>query len=200
MKQDPILAVQNMAPAQRGVFSRRDLEALFDVSGPSEVANRVRRLQDQGVLRRFCRGWYVTDNVHLPTLSQRLAPDSIVSMTWVLSSKQLIGPASRRRIEAVRTTSRGRIYDNLGHQVVHRSISPNLIFGYHILDGIRYATPEKAYLDVLHFHLAGNSFPFDIYSDVAIDLLDPETLKKYILAYKNPKFRSFASEMLGLSL
>jgi len=58
------------------VFSKADLQTAFAERHPAAFVRRVNALVENGVLRRFSRGWYVTDGFDLATLSQRLALES----------------------------------------------------------------------------------------------------------------------------
>ncbi len=69
-----IILIQGLSCPQRGVFSKPDLQTALGEPHPSAFVRRLKRLEEIGVLRRFVRGWYVAQEFHLPTLSQRLAP------------------------------------------------------------------------------------------------------------------------------
>ena len=189
-------AVRQLAQSQRGVLSRADLQTLFADPHPHGFTRRVAALERIGLLRRFVRGWYVTGSFDLATLSQRLAPDSYVSFHTVLARHLVIGPRPERQLIAAKT-GRARIYRGLDREIVHVHIAPHLDFGHHVVDGVKTADPEKAMLDVLYFHLRGRRYPFDVYSDVAIDRLDPRRLGTYLRRYENPKFVTFAKRILG---
>jgi hypothetical protein len=83
--------------------------------------------------------------------------------------------------------------------MVHLGIAPHLFFGYDTTDGVRFADSEKAVLDVLYFHLRGQRYVFDPFSDIDMSRLDPARLRRYIARYRNPRFVSFASTLLGLT-
>jgi hypothetical protein len=190
-------AIEEAAATQRGVFSKADLQTLLAEPHPSAFARRARALEEHGLLRRFCRGFYVTDTFDLPTLSQRINPDSYVSFGTVLARELLIGPRSARRVVAVKT-GKSRTYEGLGYEVVHLHVTPHLFFGYAPTDGVRFADAEKAVLDVLYFHLRGRRYPFDIYSDVDYGRLDRRRLDSYLGRYRNPKFVAFARGLLRM--
>ena len=181
---------------QRGVFSKSDLQIALQERYPAAFVRRVDALIDNGVLRRFCRGWYVTEGFDLATLSQRLAPESVVSFTTVLARHLIVGPSPEGTIVAVKT-GRPRRYFEDEHIIEHVSITPRLLFGFENVDGVRFADPEKAFLDTLYFHLRGRQFPFDLYSDIAVDRLDGGRVERYLSRYRNPKFVSFARRVLA---
>lgn len=188
--------VRDLEGPQRGVFSKGDLQTAIREQHPAAFVRRVDALLDNGVLRRFCRGWYVTESFDLATLSQRLAPGSVISFTTVLARHLVVGPSPGTSIVAVKT-GRPRRYTDGEHLVEHVSITARLLFGFSTIDGVRYADPEKAFLDTLYFHLRGRRYPFDIYSDVAVDRLDHERIQEYLRRYRNPKFVTFVEGMLA---
>jgi hypothetical protein len=191
-------AVAKAAAAQRGVFSKADLQTLLAEPHTAGFARRFRALEDNGVLRRFCRGFYVAESFDLPTLSQRIAPGSYVSLETVLARELLVGPRSERRVVAVKT-GKQRSYEGLGYEVVHLQVAPHLVFGYSVADGVRFADAEKGALDTLYFHQRGRRYPFDIYTDITFEKLDRTRLESYLRRYRNPKFVTFARRLLELT-
>ncbi len=184
--------------AQHGVFSKADLQTILAEAHPAGFTRRIRSLIDQGVIRRFKRGWYVTEQLDLPTLSQRLAPNSIISFSTVLARKLIIGPRPERHIIAV-TPGKARRYECDDLLIEHVHVTDALMFGFINERGIRYADAEKAVLDALYFHLRGRRYPFDIYSDIDTDKLDPKRLRKHLKHYKNSKFVTFTKSILELA-
>ncbi len=198
-KDNDILLIQALSSAQQGVFSKPDLQTAFGEPHPSALGRRLRRLEEIGVLRRFVRGWYVAQEFHLPTLSQRLAPNSYVSFGWVLAEELVVGPKPMRRLRAVKI-GRPRRYQNLGFVIQHLSTTASLMFGYDKAeDGVQYANAEKAALDVLYYHLRGARYAFDIYSDIALEKLNRSRLQQYLGRYKNPRFVTFARQTLEIN-
>lgn len=189
--------LREFADAQRGVFSKADLQVLLAERHPSAFVRRVQTLEAAGVLRRFARGIYVCDGFDLATLSQRLAPDSYVSFGNALAKRLVIGTRPERQLLAAKP-GRAHQYRGLGYEIVHVHVAPHLDFGYQVEDGVRWADAEKATLDTLYFHLRGRRYPFDIYSDIEVARLDPARLEKYLAQYRNPRFVAFARGVLGL--
>jgi len=187
--------LRRLAPAQRGVFSKADLQGALGEKHPAALARRIRALQEVGVLRRFVRGWYVATEFDLPTLSQRIAPRSYLSFGTVLARKLLVGSAPARQVMGAKV-GRARRYSGLGVEVVHVGIAPHLDFGHRPVDGVDWADAEKAVLDVLYFHLRGRRYVFDIYSDIAFERLDGDRLRAYLKHYRNPRFVAFAKGLL----
>jgi hypothetical protein len=188
-------AVGRVASAQRGVFTKADLQTLLAEPHPAAFTRRVQALERDRVLRRFTRGFYVTEAFELPTLSQRLAPNSYVSFGTVLARALLIGTRPERQLIAARV-GRARTYRGLGYEVVHLHIAPHLDFGHASVDGVEFADAEKAVLDVLYFHLRGRRYAFDPYSDIDFARLDQRRLATYLRRYRNPKFVAFAERVI----
>jgi len=180
---------------QRGVFSKADLQTAFAQRHPAAFVRRVNVLLEHGILRRFCRGWYVTEGLDLATLSQRLAPKSYVSFSTVLARKLIVGPSPEEKIVAVKV-GRPRRYASDGLVIEHVSVNKELFFGFSVQEGVCFADAEKAFLDTLYFHLRGRRYPFDIYSDMAVDRLDEGKVREYLRRYRNPKFVAFAEGIL----
>jgi len=186
-----------VAKPQKGVFSRTDLWVLFEERHPAAFKRRVQALIEAGVLRRFSRGFYVREEFDLPTLSQRLAPDSYLSLGTALAHHLLVGTQSTQQVTAARPGRSGS-YRNLGFEVLHVHVAPHLDFGHIAEGGVRWADAEKAALDTLYFHLRGRRFFFDIFSDIDYARLDRNRLQQYLGRFQNPKFVVFARGVLGL--
>lgn len=184
-----------LAAAQRGVFSKADLQTALGEKHPAAFARRVRALEDLGALRRFVRGWYVAPEFDLPTLSQRLAPRSYVSFGTALARHLLVGSAPARQIMAAKVGP-ARRYEAHGFEIIHVSVAEHLDFGHAPVDGVQWADPEKAVLDVLSFHLRGRRYVFDIHSDIAFDKLDRDRFREYLQRYRNPRFVRFAERLV----
>jgi len=187
--------IQTLEQDQRGVFSKGDLQTALAERHPAAFARRIDALLVLGILRRFSRGWYVTEEFDLATLSQRLAPGSYVSFSTVLARHLIVGPDPKNRVVAVKT-GRPRQYAHGDFTIEHVSVAETLLFGFKAVDGVRYADVEKACIDTLYFHLRGRRYPFDIYSDMAVDKLDQARIRCYLGRYNNPRFVAFAKGVL----
>lgn len=190
--------IASVAAAQGGVFSKADLQVLLAERHPAAFTRRVRELVAAGVVRRFERGTYVRDGFDLPTLSQRLAPDSYVSFGTVLARHSVIGTRPDRQLIAARP-GRAHVHRGLGFEIVHVHVAAHLDFGHVVEGGVRWADAEKATLDALYFHLRGRRYPFDVYSDLDLSQLDRAKLARYLARFRNPKFVAFARGVLDLS-
>ena len=182
---------------QRGVFSTADLKTALNEKHPAAFGRRISALINRGGLFRFTRGFYVSQDFSLETLSQRIAPQSCISFGTVLVNSLVIGTKPSRRIVSTKVGPT-RSYKALGFEITHLGITQKLAFGFEVRDGIRFANPEKAVLDVLYFHLRGRKFPFDIYSDLNLGKLNLDLVHEYLLKYPNPKFVTFAKNVLEL--
>ncbi len=187
--------IRSLEHAQVGVFSKADLQTAFAERHAAAFARRINSLLNLGVLRRYSRGWYVTEDFDLATLSQRLAPSSCISFSTVLARHLIIGPDPENRIVAVKT-GRPRRYALGDYIIEHVSVNDSLLFGFETVAGVRYADPEKAAVDTLYFHLRGRRYPFDIFSDMAVDRLDHVRVRRYLERYNNPRFVAFAKGVL----
>ena len=191
--------ILKLAPEQRGVFATSDLEIALRDRHQASFARRVRALLAAGTLRRFLRGWYVSEGFDLATLSQRVAPRSYVSFGNVLAGDLMVGTRPSGQVMAVRE-GRGRCFESEGDSVVQLAIAPHLFFGFKARDGVNWADNEKATLDVLYYHLRGRRYAFDPFSDIDWSRLDLEKLCGYLERYKNPKFSAFVNGTVpGLS-
>ena len=194
---DDIDLIRRLAPGQRGVFSKGDLQTALAERHPAAFARRVNALVDRQVLSRFIRGWYVTPEAVLPVLSQRISPESYISLETVLSDALMVGVSQELGVTAVKT-GRSRVYEGAGLRITHLGVKSTLLFGFKTTDGVRRAEPEKAVLDTLYFHLRNRRFPFDIYSDIDYSGLDQNIMSSYLNAYANPKFVAFVKGVVGL--
>ncbi len=190
-----IQTLRRLEADQRGIYSKADLQTAFGEANPAAFVRRVQRLLDHGILRRFCRGWYVGEVFDLPTLSQRLAPESYISFGTVLAGELIIGTSPDRQIVAVKS-GRPRRYACDGYVIEHVGATKDLLFGFSRDSGVCFADAEKALLDTLYYHLRGRRYPFDIYSDIRLEKTDKDRLYDYLRFYRNPKFVAFVHGVL----
>jgi hypothetical protein len=190
-----IEAIKRLSSAQRGCFSKADIQTALAEPHASALVRRISALQTHNVLRRFSRGWYVTADFDAAVLSQRLAPTSYISLESVLGDRGIVGVRSERRVVAVKS-GKARAY---GDDIIieHLGVDPSLAFGWDLDGVVRRATPEKALLDALYFYQHGRRLPFDPYSDVIIERLDRARIDGYLKRYKNPKFVVFVERVLS---
>jgi len=181
---------------QGGVFTISDLQNMFAAPHLNTLYRRIRKLESAGVLKRFCKGIYVTEGFNIEILSHRLCPSSYISFENVLSRELIIGPSPENQVKAIKR-GKSREYFSDGKSIIHRGISKDLFFGFKATGGINYATPEKALLDILYFHLRGMKFIVDIYSDINIQRVEKKIIRKYLKNYKNKKYVKFVENYLN---
>lgn len=192
--------LEQLSRPQRGVFTTAGLKSLFQVVDVSSLNQKLRPYLVARILQRFCRGFYVTQNFSLESLSQQIAPDSVISFGTVLAKALLIGSIPQKTVYALKT-GKSRTYSSRLGSVVHLGLkaprSKTLVMlGSSWEQGIRYADKEKALLDVLYFYQLGRKFSFHIYSDIHYEILDRKKIERYLKHYKNPKFRQFVLGVL----
>ena len=191
-----IQKIQSLQVAQRGVFSKADLQALLNEKHPAAFVRRVRTLEQANIIQRFIRGWYIAEAcLDLATLSQRLSPESYVSFGTVLAESLVVGTKPEREVWAAKC-GRSRSYGGGSYRIEHLGLAEHLLFGFEMRQGVRWATPEKALLDTLYFHLHGQRYPFDIYSDLHLRGLDKKRLAAYLARYRHAKFAAFAQSII----
>ncbi len=197
----PLLILQKLIPAHRGVFSFNELKNLLMSRTALDAHRQIRSLLQAKVLTRFCRGFYVAQEFDLEWLSQRLCPGSAISMGTILAENLLIGSIPQKAVYAVKV-GKSHIYKSPVGQVVqlgftNRKDVGQLWFGYtNNKFGVCRADIEKAFLDTLYFYQLGRRFSFNVYSDIQVDRLNRKKLKTYLARYKNPKFRAFVKGVL----
>jgi len=178
-----------------GVFRTSDLKTVLNERHTKSLYRSIDQLVEIGALRRFCRGFYVTENPSVEVLSQRLAPKSYVSMTNILSENQMIGISPKNFVEAVKI-GKNKFYENEGIQIRHYGIKEELFFGCENIDGLSKATKEKAWLDVMYFHQHGARFLFNPFEDINFSEINTEKIREHLLKYSNPKFIKFIEGLL----
>ena len=106
-----------------------------------------------------------------------------------MSRHLLIGSVPARRLQAVKVGV-PRTYSCALGEIEHLSIAPRLYFGFTVENGIRLATPEKAWLDACYYRFKGRAFSFDLDTDVNREKLDEALIFKYLAEYDS-RFRAY---------
>lgn len=179
-----------------GVYSTSDLSNLFGESNPIALNRRIRRLEQNLVLRRFVRGFYTCGEFDKQVLSARLNRDSYISLGSVLAHELIIGSIPVKILYAVKT-GRNRLYHKSDVTLQYLGITPSLFFGFENRDGVNIATPEKAFLDTLYFYQKGRKYSFNIFTDITVERLDRDIILAYLSKYNNPKFIAFVKGYLN---
>lgn len=189
MKINDVELLRKLADELDGVLTMSDVRVLFARYSDAAVFKRLEALVGDGVLVKVKRGVYALPSASLAAISQRLARQSYISTGTVLAKALVIGSVPGRRVQAVKV-GRPRIYRCAIGIVEHLSVKRELFFGYEVRDGIHYATPEKAFLDVCYFLSKGRRFSFDPITDVNLDRINPSLIREYLTAY-DQRFVSF---------
>ena len=188
--------IAKLSSSMGGVFSSVDLKNLLNETNNLKLNRRIRRLQRAGTLTRFSRGIYITVNATLDTASARVYDDSYVSLASALARHLMIGTIPARTVYAVSSARTQTFLGPLG-KIVYVGARPELIFGFEIVNGIKYATPEKALIDTLYYYQKGRRYYFDIFSDINISVVNEATILSYLTHYNNPRFVAFVKGYLN---
>ncbi|MBN1575664.1 MAG: hypothetical protein JW913_03880 [Chitinispirillaceae bacterium] len=188
--------IESNAEKMGGIFTLSDLRILFHIDNPVLLHRRIALFEEKHVLTRFCRGFYTTRQFNLEALSARIYPDSCISFGNVLARETMIGSIPSKTVHAVRC-GRNRLFQGAGETLVYYGIAPHLMVGFRSENGLRFALPEKAFLDVLYFYQKGRRFSFDPFSDINLTRINPETVESLLSNYRNPKFVAFVKGVLS---
>lgn len=179
-----------------GVFTFSDLWNLIGLASSDRTAKVVNRLVRDGVLLKIRRGLYVVKSADLWVLASRLREGSYVSLDSVLARNGLIGTVPSRSVSAVSTGNPKTVETPVG-KIRYFKIQPALFFGFTKAPmGVRVADSEKAYLDLLYYHVKGARFVVDPLKDIDLWKLDRAKVRKDLKRYRNPKFRRFVEGIL----
>jgi len=170
-----------------GVFCLSDLRVLYRQQSDAGLYKRLAKLVDEGQLIKIKRGVYALPTASLEAICVRINPAAYLSTGTVLGRNLMIGSIPARRIQAIKT-GRPRCYTCALGTIEYLSIAPHLFFGFSVTNGMRMATPEKAWIDTCYYTYKGSCFSFDLDTDVYRDQLDKNLLSKYLTAY-DKRFR-----------
>ena len=184
--------LQNHAPAMDRIFRIGDMAILLQAKGKN-LYDRIARLIDNQLLVAICRGFYGTEGWTLESASARLYPDSFISGPSMLAEHLLIGTVPTQRLFCIKT-GLPRTFDTSQGRIDFHSIQAKQLFGYARQGLVNKADPERALLDTLYYHLRGEQFFFDLYSDVNVNGLDAQRFARYVEKFRNPKFKAFAHD------
>ncbi|MDO8518602.1 MAG: type IV toxin-antitoxin system AbiEi family antitoxin domain-containing protein [Deltaproteobacteria bacterium] len=188
--------IARFSPGMGGVFSFSDLWNLIGLHSSDRTAKVVSRLVRDGVLFKVRRGIYVTKNADLWVLACRLKKNACVSLDSVLSKEALIGSIPQY-VCAIYPGNTKAIKTPAG-LIRYFKIKRDLLFGQEKGgNGIQSADREKAYLDLLYYHVKGARFVIDPLTEVDLWKLNRKKIRRYLRAYKNPKFRKFVEGLIN---
>jgi hypothetical protein len=187
--------INSFTPDLHGVFTLPDLKNLFSEPRDNLFYRRLKALEKAGRIQRVVRGIYTSPVFDMQNLSQKVIPDSYLSLGTVLAESLMIGSIPENETMAVRIGKK-RVFITGYGTLVYLGIAPALYFGFKKKDGINKADKEKAFLDTLYYFQKGLRFAFDIYSDIDVSVLHLPTIDAYLKHYRNPKFKSFVRNYL----
>lgn len=192
---EDLKTIEKFSPDMGGVFTLSDIKSLFSFKDINSFYRRLASFEASKVVQRFTRGIYVAERFDLAVASQKICQSSYISFETVLARHLIIGTIPTNTIRAVKIGKK-REYKFQNYAISHLGVSKHLFFGFEKINGVNYATKEKALLDTLYFYNKGLPFYFDIYSDIDLSSIDKKTIKKHLAAYKNPKFVKFVKSFL----
>lgn len=169
-------------PKIKYVITVGELRTLFPKLGNDALMKFLKRLLKKGVLFKVKAGLYATKEASLIDISYKLNSESYLSFDSILAKYGVMGSIPRRHVAWVKVGSPKTFKFDLGI-ISHNSINSKYYFGYRIVDGIKEATPEKAFIDICYFLSKGKRFSFNISSDIAIKDLDSKLIEECLLAY-----------------
>ena len=188
--------IQEYAGDLAGVLTLPDLRVLFAEQGEPALYKKLEGFVREGILIKVKRGLYATASASLEVISNRIVSDSYITTGTVLAQAMLLGSIPARRVQAAKV-GRPRTYRCELGTIEHLSLKPELFFGFEDQDGVKYARPEKAFLDACYFFFKGRRFSFDLYDDVDTTPLDKRLIKDYLQAYDR-RFVAFFEKTWGL--
>ena len=178
-----------------GVMTISDLRILLGERDNTQLYRRIKALCNKKLLTCFVRGLYVTPEFNSERLVNRLYPDSSISLTTVLAQSLVVNTVPASAVYATRSGP-AHVFAGPGMSVNVLHIKPEMDFGTYVKGGIRYATPEKALLDVFYYYQFGERYPFNFRTDLNLNKINLKAFNSYLLNYRNPKFVSFVRKVI----
>lgn len=178
-----------------GVFTMPDLKVLFGTQTEASLYKKLERFIGADVLIKVKRGVYARPSASLTAIAGRVVPGCYISLGTVLARSAVIGAIPARRVQAVRI-GRPRVFTCSVGTIEFLSIRPKLFFGFTAEDGLRYATPEKAYLDACYYVWRGRRLSFDVAEDVSVESMNRDRIEEYLRRY-NSRFVKFFRGVCG---
>lgn len=198
MKNDAaIYSLAKLSTQNLGVFSLSDIRKIFDIHSPATLYRKVNSLVENGIIKKVTKGYYADQNATLSRVAMRIFPDGYVSLGYALAKHGLVGSFPKNKINILTSRVRSKVIDTDFGKIKMSVQEENLHFDFSNQDGLRIASPEKAFIDTLYFYLRGERYQFDVYSEINRSMLDRSRVKKILEKYKNPKFISFVEGVLS---
>jgi hypothetical protein len=76
-----------------------------------------------------------------------------------------------------------------------KKIKSDYFFGFDKRGQHKIATPEKAFIDACYFYMKNESLPFDLSSEVRVNHMDIDLLKRMVGRYHNKRLVQFVLNM-----
>ncbi len=178
-----------------GVVSIADFANLVGLSDSQKINSALKKCIECKIIKRFINGFYLSDNFDPELLCQKIYPESYLSLGTILAKNLIIGSVPQMTIYAVKL-GRNKEFNNCGIRIIYFSISKDLFLDFEFKNGIKYASKEKAFLDLLYYYQKGFVPSFNIYSDLNLSLLKRSKVDSLLTNYNNVKFRSFVQKLL----
>ncbi|MBU0506003.1 hypothetical protein KJ708_08435, partial [bacterium] len=169
------------------------------IGSPNPITNQrtIKRLVKAGILSPVKRGLYVTDSFDLWQLSRHIINNAYISLDSILAKNMLIGTLPQNRLSLV-STNKNLVIRFKNYRIDIYSLSDDLFFGFtQNNQGLNLADSEKAYLDMLYYHLRGYKFAIDPRNEINIQKLNKTKIRSYLIKYKNPKFVTFVKGLIN---
>jgi len=196
MKFNEMLRIQTQISKLGGVISLSDFANLVGLSDSQKVKYKLNQFIKNKIIKRFINGFYINDSPNLEVLSQKIYPNSYISLGNILAKNLVIGSIPEKTIYAVKL-GRTKEFSNDQIRIKYFSICKDFFLDFEIKNGIKYASPEKAFIDLFYYYQKGFKASFNIFSDINISLLNISKIEVLLESYKNKKFKTFVLGVVG---
>lgn len=155
MKPHDLLQQLQLIP--KDYFSVQDIRKLY-AGDDATLAVTLTRLTNKGFLTRLFRGYYALhpERVDFESLACVIKKPSYISFESALYHHGCIDQIPESITLA--TSGKSQTLSMKNKTLEYSHLSPDLYFGYEILDGCEMASPEKALLDQLYFASLGKTY------------------------------------------
>lgn len=182
---------------EKPLFKVADLAQLTDLH-PGGLATQLKRLVQDGVLQRPVRGWYINP-FRTPTneeIAMVLRSPSYLSLEYALSAASILSQWSFRL--TLVTTGTPYLFTKEHPRFEYHHLGRTLFYGYRMRDGVAWADPEKALLDLIYLrHLKTGKLDEDRLRSLLGDMYLEDLDQKLLQEYAEP-FAPYARRLLAL--
>jgi hypothetical protein len=113
--------IEKYSPDLNGVFSISDLKNLFNDFNDITFYRKIKKLEANNILTRFCRGFYIAQQFDIEVLSSRINEDSYISFANILAKELLIGSIPKYTLTCVKL-GRKRSYHHKDYKIIYGSL------------------------------------------------------------------------------